>query len=335
MPAIQPRHFISAILDAIQQSGGTGAYVSESDRVHPRKFVVTHNGEMFSLWVYIWTLTHGGRRSLPNEYRIQMTTVSSPLPVNPDGYTVLMGYYPDLSMFAGFDLQRHKTFSVGSPSVQVDIHTIHEALTNGLAFSVKDNDEIAVGIRPDQFLDYVVNSEALHTYGTDTIALGLVTQAVSSAPIIEQEITALPVDRQKTIASVTKLSRDANFRRKVLAAYENRCAVTRYQLKLVDAAHILPVAVEGSSDQVCNGIALSPTMHRAFDNGLIYLDEELNIKINEDSVANLEAQSLLGGVESLRFLMNRRIHLPADIVQWPNITFVKNANRCRRIPGYL
>lgn len=334
MPAIQPRQLINAILEAIQQSGGVGVYSSENDRVHPRTFVITHNGEVFSLWVYIWTLTHGGRPSLPDEYRIQMTTVNSPLPMNTNGYTVLMGYYPDLSMFAGFDLQRHRTFTVGSPSVQIDIHTIHDALANGLAFSVKDNDEIAVGVRPDQFIDYVLNSASLHTYGSDTITLGLLRQAVSSIEITDQDISALTTDRQRTITNITRYSRDANFRRKVLTAYDNRCAVTRYQLKLVEAAHILPVAIDGSSDHVSNGLALSPTIHRAFDNGLIYLDEELTVKINEESVTQLETLGLHGGVDSLRLLMNRRIHLPADNIQWPNVNFIRNANKCRRIPGY-
>ena len=334
MPAVQPREFINAIIDAVQQSGGVGVYASDSDRVHPRKFIVTYNGDVFSLWVYIWTLTHGGRPSLLDEYRIQMTTVHSPLPLNPDGYTVLLGYYPDLSMFAGFDLQRHKTFSVGSPSVQIDIHTIHDALTSGLAFSVKENDEIAVGVRPDQLLDYVLNAGSFHTYGSDAIALGLLRQAVASVEIPERDISALATDRKKTIGNVMRYSRDANFRKKVLNAYENRCAVTRYQLKLVDAAHILPVAVEGGSDHVSNGLALSPTMHRAFDNALIYLDENLSVQINEENVQKLEVLGLNGGVDSLRLLMNRRIHLPADNMQWPNVEYIRNANKCRRIPGY-
>jgi putative restriction endonuclease len=64
-------------------------------------------------------------------------------------------------------------------------------------------------------------------------------------------------------------------------AYGNRCAVTRVQLRLVDAAHILPVGTTGSADHVRNGIALSPTYHRAFDAGLIYLD---NVK----SLAKIE-----------------------------------------------
>lgn len=152
MPAISSNQMIQNILNAIYQSGGSAAYTSNRTPVHPRKFVVSQNGHTSSVWVYIWTLTHGGRPSLPDEYRIQMTSVNSPLEKNPSGLTVLMGYFPSLDMFAGFDLNKHSIFTTGSPSVQIDISAIHDALQNGLSFITKDNDEIAVGVRPDQFL---------------------------------------------------------------------------------------------------------------------------------------------------------------------------------------
>ena len=142
MPAISPNVLVNEIINAIQQSGGIAAYVSETTRIHPRKFIINYFGNTYSLWIYIWTLTHGGRVSLPNEYRIQMTSVSSPLPINPNGLTVLMGYHPDLRMFAGFDLRKHSTFTVGSPSVQIHISAIHAALQNSLSFVTKDNDEL-------------------------------------------------------------------------------------------------------------------------------------------------------------------------------------------------
>ena len=85
MPAVRPSILVNSILDAIQQSGGSAVYLSRSDQAHPREFLVQYLDEKFSVWVYIWTLTHGGRESLPNEYRIQITSVSSPLRLNPSG----------------------------------------------------------------------------------------------------------------------------------------------------------------------------------------------------------------------------------------------------------
>ena len=334
MPAVQASILVNAILDAVRQSGGTGIYVSAFEQVHPREFKVNYNGRTFSIWIYIWTLTHGGRPSLPHEYRIQMTSVTSPLQLNPDGYTVLLGYYHDLKVFAGFDLRMHQTFTTGSPSVQIDIDAIHSALQNGLGFSVKDNLEVAIGIRPDHFLLYVTNTEVLHQSGGDASVFNLLRRASESRENTQQEIAVLPPDRRTVITTINRYARDANFRQQVLNAYDNRCAVMRMQLKLIDAAHIVPIPATISIDHVTNGIALSPTMHRAFDNSLIFLDEDYYMRLNERKVRELRNQGLQAGLSQIRGCLNRIVYLPADRNQWPNPTFIKEGNKLRRIPGY-
>ena len=177
MPATSASTIINSILEAITQSGGVAVYALNTEETHPAKFIVKYSEQNFTIWVYIWTLTHGGRPSLPDEYRIQMTGVNSPLPMNPNGYTVLMGYHHDLNMFAGFDINKHRKFTVGSPSVQIDITTIHEALQNGLAFSTKENNEIVIGIRADQFLHYVIDAEKLHKEGKNNKLTPLLNKA--------------------------------------------------------------------------------------------------------------------------------------------------------------
>lgn len=334
MPAVNPAVLVDQLIDAIHQSGAVAAYISQTVRTHPRKFIVSYEGNTISIWIYIWTLTHGGRVSLPNEYRIQMTSVDSPLRENPDGYTVLLGYHPDYKMFAGFDLDKHKTFTPGSSSVQVGISAIQSALQNGLSFTIKDNDEIAIGIRPDQLLNYCLYARQLHAHGADTSLNDLLNRAVELQSIPEHDIDSLAADRKRLVESVTRFSRDANFRNKVLNAYQNRCAVTRFQLRLVDAAHILPVPSEDSSDHVTNGIALSPTLHRAYDNCLIYLDEDYIMRINDEKVEELISSRLTAGLEQFRAMLNNVIHLPADRAQRPNIKYIRLANKYRRIPGY-
>src|ERR1700730_15947560 len=118
MPAVSPAALVSAIIDGFQQSGASAYFVSDSDQGQPRKVIADYLTDSFSVWIYVWTLTHGGRQTLPDEFRIQMTSVTSPLALNPTGHTVLLGYYADLHMFAGFDLAKHRTFTTGSPSIQ-------------------------------------------------------------------------------------------------------------------------------------------------------------------------------------------------------------------------
>ncbi len=280
--------------------------------------------------VYAWTLTFGGRPSLAHEYRIQMTSVASPLPIGTDGPTIIVGYEPDLKLFAGFDLRRHQSFTVGSPSVQIDREALLHAEQEGLSFHRKSNDEIAVGIRPDMLVAYALNADILHRYGRDANVLRLLNQVVRDQPVAAEEIEVLPTARQRVVTEIRRWSRESGFKRRVVFAYGSRCAVCRVQLGLVDAAHILPVGAPGSSDHVRNGIALSPTYHRAYDAGLIYLDQQLHMKINTEKLHLLETLDLAGGVDRFRQPLGQ-IFLPPDPQQRPSPDLIRRANHLRQI----
>ncbi|MEW6634344.1 MAG: HNH endonuclease [Pseudomonadota bacterium] len=83
----------------------------------------------------------------------------------------------------------------------------------------------------------------------------------------------------------SRIVRDRIFRRIVLRAYDERCAITGLKLingggrAEVSAAHIRPVEVNGP-DIINNGIALSGTAHWMFDRGLISLSDDLEILIS-------------------------------------------------------
>lgn len=327
MPSTQPGLLVDAILEAISQSGEAGV-ITSSIRVHPREFAVEGPDGPLLLWVYAWTLTPGGRPQLPNEYRIQMTTVQSPLALNPIGPTLLLGYEPSLGIFGGFDLTRHRRFTVGSPSVQIDLASLRTALQDGLAFHRKSNTEITVAIRPDQFMLYARNATLFHKEGSNTATFRTIQKAATREPL--PHVAVPRTERKRLIQLVSRAARAANFSDQVLIAYAHRCAVTRLQLRLVDAAHILPVAAPGSPDHVSNGLALSPTYHRAFDHGLIYLDEGFVMRLNPKRLNRLETLNLQAGIEEFKSVLGK-IHLPPDRLQWPDVKLVRLANEFRRI----
>lgn len=330
MPAVRPQVLVDAILDAINQSGGSGLILSPI-RSHPRKFAVSGPDGDMVVWIYAWTLTPGGRPQLRNEYRIQMTTVASPLTLNPKGQTILLGFEPNLNIFAGFDIHLHRQFTSGSPSVQVNINSLRQALQNGLAFHHKrENDEITVAIRPDHFVTYVRNSDKLHKTGKHHTALNLLNKASSLEPITKEEINQLSKERRRLVHTVRKMSRDANFREKVLNAYSHRCAITRMQLRLVEAAHILPVVAPNSADETCNGLALSPTYHRAFDSGLIFMDTDYVVKINPKKEAQIKSLNLADGLVDFKASLGK-IYLPPDKTLWPHPDYIKLANKYRGV----
>ena len=154
---------------------------------------------------------------------------------------------------------------------------------------------------------------------------------MAQEPISPKEVEPLSTDRQHIISEVSRLSRDARFKRRILFAYGHRCAVTRVQLRLVDAAHILPVGAPGSTDVVRNGLALSPTYHRAYDAGLIFLDLDYNMRLNEGRLQMLRNLNLAEGIDSFRQSLGR-IFLPPDHNQHSSHDFITKANRFRQIP---
>ncbi|MEG6508001.1 HNH endonuclease [Methyloligella sp. 2.7D] len=83
----------------------------------------------------------------------------------------------------------------------------------------------------------------------------------------------------------SRIVRDRAFRRVVLRAYEERCAISGLKLingrgrAEVEAAHIRPVEADGP-DIVSNGLALSGTAHWMFDRGLISLSDDHEILIS-------------------------------------------------------
>lgn len=99
----------------------------------------------------------------------------------------------------------------------------------------------------------------------------------------------------------------------------------------MEAAHILPVSAGSESiDDVRNGIALSPSYHRAFDRGLIYLDEDLRMHVNRQKVDEIRESGRDGGLAELEGSLGR-IHLPHDRRQWPDPAFIHRANTFRGI----
>jgi putative restriction endonuclease len=109
--------------------------------------------------------------------------------------------------------------------------------------------------------------------------------------------------RERISYLTSRIVRDRTFRRTVLRAYGERCAVTGLRLingggrAEVDAAHIWPVEMSGP-DIVSNGLALSGTAHWMFDRGLISLSDDLEILVSRR----------VNDQEGVRALVNRDGH---------------------------
>ncbi len=131
---------------------------------------------------------------------------------------------------------------------------------------------------------------------------------------------AFEQQRDRVLQLTSRIARDRAFRKVVLRAYNERCAISGLKLingggrAEVDAAHIRPVQ-ENGPDVVNNGLALSGTAHWMFDRGLITLGDDLEILISRH----------VNDVDGVRGFINRTglAFAPQRAADRPHPTFLK------------
>ena len=145
---------------------------------------------------------------------------------------------------------------------------------------------------------------------------------VVPVPGLHEEQTPFTFEQARERVSYlsSRILRDRIFRRTVLRAYGERCAITGLRLingngrAEVDAAHIRPVEKNGP-DIVSNGLALSGTAHWMFDRGLISLSDDLEILISRR----------VNDQEGARALINKDGHArpPHRVLERPHPHFLQ------------
>ena len=94
-------------------------------------------------------------------------------------------------------------------------------------------------------------------------------------------------DSVQSKVTLTAGKRDPAFRRLVLSAYDETCAVCGMRLQtssgisVLDAAHILPFN-RFFNDDVRNGISMCKTHHWLFDRGILSLDDRYRVLVSKD-----------------------------------------------------
>jgi putative restriction endonuclease len=110
--------------------------------------------------------------------------------------------------------------------------------------------------------------------------------------------------------------RSGIFKREVPRIYNNTCCISRFRLdatinvNMVDACHIIPFSFS-YDDTISNGLALCPNLHRAFDRGLIAIDDDYRVLVSDSFV---EEESRY----SIRQFAGKDILLPAKEEFWPD-----------------
>ena len=103
--------------------------------------------------------------------------------------------------------------------------------------------------------------------------------------------------------------RGSLFKREIPKIYNNTCCISGMKIdatinvSMIDACHIVPFSFS-YDDTVTNGIALCPNLHRAFDKGLIAIDENYKVVVSKNFKENENSYSI-------RAFENKIINLPS------------------------
>ncbi len=101
------------------------------------------------------------------------------------------------------------------------------------------------------------------------------------AAVYQKEITTLVENQNEEEIFI----RGSLFKREIPKIYDNTCCISGLKINalinvsMVDACHIVPFS-ESYNDTITNGIALCPNLHRAFDRGLITIDNDYKVKLS-------------------------------------------------------
>ncbi len=108
--------------------------------------------------------------------------------------------------------------------------------------------------------------------------------------------------RQKVAASIARRRGQPEFRRKLLVAYQGRCAITGFDAKqALEAAHIHPYRGE-QTNHLQNGLLLRADIHSLFDLGLVGVDPSTREVIVRAELQNTQYAQLAG----------KKVHIPED-----------------------
>ncbi len=130
------------------------------------------------------------------------------------------------------------------------------------------------------------------------------------------------LDAEKTTNLQTKRRRNPQFREEVLRAYEHRCAFSGFQAALCgtyfgcEAAHVQWHSYAGP-DNVANGLALEPTIHKLFDVGAWSITDDRRIIVSEHFTGSDPT------IERIRGQHGKMLRLPLSDKQQVSPKFIK------------
>jgi len=116
------------------------------------------------------------------------------------------------------------------------------------------------------------------------------------------------IQRRYAAREVRVRLHQSRFRAVVLPAYANSCAICRLkEPRLLDAAHIVADSEAAGTPEVQNGLSLCTIHHRAYDEDLVGVDPDYNVRVSRQLLDEEDGPmlALLKGFHGQRIVVPR------------------------------
>ena len=91
--------------------------------------------------------------------------------------------------------------------------------------------------------------------------------------------------------------------------------ILKLEIRLQDAAHIIPDKEKGGEPVVPNGLSLCKILHAVYGSNIIGVSPDYQIVVREDVLQELDGPMLKHGIQQMH---NQKIILPGDKTNWPD-----------------
>lgn len=328
---LSPTALRDLVIESIAETADT-ALVMPAERPKPIRIAIGNGvDERPSVYrIFAWNLTHGGATRSDHEFRIQLTGALPDLVAGET--TVVIGWSSSFGVFAGWDAAIHAGRISNSPSLQVEREVLTRASNDGVGAAHRGSGDLVVAFRPELLTTYCLRSGELHSRSAAQVAAELnMIPALDPTSHIQRTSRE---ERERVTRTFETNLRAWDFRKRVLAAYEQRCSICTQQLGLNEAAHIVPVAWPGSNDTTANGISLCRNHHRAYDSMLISVTGEYRVEVSQHEYQRLERQGMGGGIETIIEFDSRSLNvIPVSVEDRPNPDYLELGRTVRGWAG--
>lgn len=177
------------------------------------------------------------------------------------------------------------------------------------------------GLKPQKNIGTAIKSQLIEMIDGSPVAQELLVAEVEA----EQQSAFDPLNvedaRKRVVASIVRRQGQPAFRKKLLAAYDRKCAITGCaQVEVLEAAHIHPYKGE-HTHALSNGLLLRADLHTLFDLYLIAVEPDTQLirlapALSQSDYAQYDGRPLTAPISSSAQVSIEALQWHADRCVW-------------------